>query len=141
MIQRVQTLYLIGVIVAGILLLCVPAASLIVNGEVIKFYTSNVWSLAILAAITILVALITIFCFKKHALQVRLSAFNMIVQLGTAIYLWFYCSNNISSAETGADWHIGIAMAMPIIQLILSILALRGIIKDMIILRNFDRLR
>lgn len=136
MIQRVQTLYLIGVIVAGILFMSIPAASLIIDGEIIKFYTYNVWSVAALGAISMLIALITILCYKRHQLQIRLSAFNMVVQIGTAIYLWVYCSNNIES-----DWHVGVAMAMPIIQLILTILAFRGITKDMIILRSLDRLR
>ena len=137
MIQRVQTLYLIGVIVAGILFMSIPAASLIIEGEIIKFYAYNVWSIATLGAISMLIALITILCYKKHQLQIRMSAFNMIIQAGTAIYLWFYCSNNIE----GSDWHVGIAMAMPIIQLILTVLALRGITKDMVILRSLDRLR
>lgn len=141
MIQRVQTLYLIGVIVAGILLLCIPAASLIVNGEIIKFYASNVWSLATLAGISILIALVTIFCYRKHTLQIRLTAFNMIVHIGTVIYLWFYCSSNIGLPDTNTDWHIGVGMAMPVIQIILTILAIRGIAKDMIILRSLDRLR
>ena len=139
MIQRVQTLYLIGVIVAGILLLSIPAASLIVDGEIIKFYTHNVWSLATLPAISILIAAITIFCFKKHMLQIRLSVFNIVVQIGTAIYLWFYCANNI---ETGnGEWHVGVGMAMPVVQLILTILAIRGISKDLVILKSWDRLR
>ena len=136
MIQRVQTLYLIGVIVAGILFMSIPAASLIIEGEIIKLYTYNVWSIATLGAISMLIALITILCYKKHQLQIRMSAFNMVIQAGTAIYLWLYCSNNIE-----ADWHVGIAMGMPIIQLILTILAIRGITKDMIILRSLDRLR
>lgn len=139
MIQRVQTLYLIGVIVAGILFLSIPAASLIVDGEIIKFYTHDVWSIATLGAITMLIALITIFSYKKHQLQIRLSGFNIILEIGTAIYLWFYCSNNIQSANS--EWHIGVAMAMPIVQVILTILAIRGITKDMIILKSFDRLR
>lgn len=136
MIQRVQTLYLIGVIVAGILFMSIPAASLIIEGEIIKLYTYNVWSIATLGAISMLIALITILCYKKHQLQIRMSAFNMVIQAGTAIYLWFYCSNNIES-----DWHVGVAMGMPIIQLILTVLAIRGIIKDMILLRSLDRLR
>ena len=139
MIQRVQTLYLIGVIVAGILFMSIPAASLIIDGEIIKFYTYNIWSIALLGAISILIALITILCYKKHQLQIRLSAFNMVVQIGTVIYLWLYCSNNIESANS--DWHVGVAMCMPIVQLILTILALKGITKDMVILRSLDRLR
>ncbi len=139
MIQRVQTLYLIGVIVAGILLLSIPAASLIIDGELIRFYTHEVWSLATLAGITILISLITIFCFKKQMLQIRLSAFNLVVELGTAIYLCIYSINNIDSSN--GEWHIGIGMAMPIIQIILTILAMKGISKDLIILRSLDRLR
>ena len=139
MIQRVQTLYLIGVIVAGILLLSIPAASLILDGELINFYARNVWSLATLTAVTMLFALITIFCYKKQMLQIRLSTFNLVVEIGTAAYLFFYCYNNIDSS-TG-EWRIGVAMAMPIIQIILTLLAMKGISKDLVILRSLDRLR
>ncbi len=139
MIQRVQTLYLIGVIGAGILLLSIPAASLIVDGELINFYARNVWSLATLVAVTILLALITIFCYKRQMLQIRLSIFNLVVEIGTAIYLFLYCYNNIDS--TMGEWRIGVAMAMPIIQIILTLLAMKGISKDLVILRSLDRLR
>lgn len=97
MLQRIQTLYLTIVLILSCLTLFSPVATLF-NKEDLTFYeinyrgicliendsktpVSSVWALTVISAIVPLVTLVTIFCYKKRMLQIRLSIFNLIIMI------------------------------------------------------------
>lgn len=129
MIQRIQTLYLIGTVIAGIIFFIVPAAAS--SAEV---YTgADLPYAVILESLTVAVALVTVFLYKKQTLQLRFSGFNIVMQLGMPFLVW--------ACMHGTEWSIRFGMAMPLIQIILTWLAMRGIFKDFLTLKSLDRLR
>lgn len=100
----------------------------------------STWGLFVLGAISSVLALITVFQYKKRMLQIRFSIFNAILMLGFYLYLGFmiyYVNRTVPlKFET-----IGIGITMPIIAFILTILAIRKIGADEALVRSLDRLR
>ncbi len=187
MIQRVQTLYLIGVVVAGILFLMLPVASVSVIEELsadeftttvvttseespvleeaqatelapaettevaeteatevalTESITAEIWVpfkcgdsflTLLLESLTCIIAIITIFSYRKHKLQLRLTGFNIVLEIGMPILVWVVLKDY--------TLHIRFGMGLPFIQIILTWLAMRGIFKDFLTLKSLDRLR
>ncbi len=138
MIQRVQTLYLMGVVVAGILFMMLPVASV----SLIESITAEIWVpfkcgdsflTLLLESLTCIIAIITIFSYKKHKLQLRLTGFNIVLEIGMPILVWVVLKDY--------TLHIRFGMGLPFIQIILTWLAMRGIFKDFLTLKSLDRLR
>ena len=84
-------------------------------------------------------ALVDIFLYKKRLLQARLNIFTVLLCLGyygvLAIYIW------LAKMSLGVDWHILPWAAIPLICLILTLMATRGILKDEALVRAADRIR
>ncbi len=159
MIQRIQTLYLLLVVVCSVLLCCfapvqflTPISESVQQSYEIVFANvqnttdatsvSNVmtiWALPILVIVIGLVALVTIFLFKNRLVQARLCIFNMVLMLGyyavLAVYIFFACE------QLHVDWFINVWSALPLVSIILTILAMRAIAKDEALVRAADRLR
>ena len=156
MIQRIQTLYLLIVLVAMSLTLSLPSMRAI-SPEGIDFAFSNlrglyqsaeggfnitgvtIW-LLFTNIIILLVALITIFTYKWRVIQMRLSSFNMVLLVG--YYAIFFFSRYVILQQnimtnTTFSWPI----ILPLISAILTYLALRAIAKDEALVRSLDRLR
>ncbi|NLA25477.1 MAG: DUF4293 domain-containing protein, partial [Bacteroidales bacterium] len=94
MIQRIQSLYLLVVVILMSLIVFLPYGYLLTaNAEIIEFtalgakvqtnsttiVNYNAIPVLILAAISALTAFISIFLFKKRLLQIRLSGFNIVI--------------------------------------------------------------
>lgn len=155
MIQRIQTLYLLAIVVLSLFTLFLPLGSFINTTENLSYIINfkgiiltqptgnvllqNVWSLTALSAIIPLLALVTIFLFKKRLLQIRLVIFNMVLMLGfyvlLAIYFWQ------ATTKLNADWHLEIVTVFPLVNLILSYLSIRAIGKDEALIKSLNRLR
>lgn len=84
MIQRIQTLYLLLVVVLGTLLCFFPPIQFLTltATEYVVLSTFDKWPLAVMALAVPLLALVTIFLFRKRLLQARLNVMNVILCLG-----------------------------------------------------------
>ena len=114
MIQRIQTVYML----LATLLLAVGA--IIGEGE---------WLLNGLMACMSLIAIISIFLFKKRPLQANLCVVLMLV--GIAYYIVLAVKQPIM------DW----TNALPLVAVLLAFLARKRILKDEKLVRSLDRIR
>ncbi len=155
MIQRIQSVYLLIVVALACCTLFMPSVDFMpADVELQSRYTlkfmnlvgegfsdSNIstWLLFLLSAIVPAVALVTIFLYKKRPLQISLTIGNIILMVGyyvlLGIVVWTFAD------RLNATWHLHFAVVFPLINAILSYLALRGIIKDEALVRSLDRLR
>ena len=92
MIQRVQTLYLLLVVILGTLLCFFsPIQFLLLEAtEYVSLSVLDKWPLAIMTIASPALALITIFLFKRRLLQARLNIMNVIFCLGFYALLALY---------------------------------------------------
>ena len=155
MIQRVQTIYLLGIVILSGFVIFSPVAELMnkvdnliylvnFNGISLLKPTGNIlesrtWGLSVISFVIPILALITIFSYKKRVKQIRLTVINMLFMvvfyIFMALYLWPACE------RLHADWHLRIAAVFPLINLILSYLAIGAIGKDEKLIKSLDRLR
>ncbi len=155
MIQRIQTLYLLFIVILSSFTLFLPAAGLYNSSEALKYivdfkgivlvettgnkYFENVWALTAISSIIPIIALITIFLYKNRLLQIRLIIVNIVLMAGyyglLFIYLW------IAGEKLHADWFLEIVSAFPLVNIVLSILALRAVAKDVALLKSLNRIR
>ena len=84
MIQRIQTIYLLLVVILGTLLCFFsPMQFLMPEGtEYIMLMTFDKWALATITVVIPALALINIFLFKRRLLQARLNIMNVVLCLG-----------------------------------------------------------
>lgn len=155
MIQRIQTLYLLAVVVLSLITLFSPLVSFFDSALALTYkmsykgvelieqsgnlFQNDVWTLTVLSAIIPLISLLTVFLFKNRILQLRLTFFNTVLMAGwyamLFIYIWFAKSN------FNADWTLEIVTAFPLINIVLNFLAIRGIGKDEALVKSLSRLR
>lgn len=153
MLQRIQTVYLLIIVGLMAAVMFLPLAVMQVGGEYYVFKAVGVgtmaagaelvystWGLFVLAAAISLLALITIFLFKKRILQIRLCVFNAILMLGFyGIFAFFAWTLKGDLAYSGLN--LRIALSFPVIALILDYLAIRNIGADEALVRSLERLR
>ncbi len=159
MIQRIQTVYFLLIVILASVAFFLPVATLHDQTNVLLysldyrglmlndgiesdiFISNNVstWTLKIISALIPLVALITIFLYKKRVLQIRLSFINMIIMLGYYIILFLNLWRASNSLE--AEWSLNVVAAFPLICVILNWLAIRAIGKDEALVKSLNRLR
>lgn len=159
MIQRVQSLFLLGVVISLLATLYFPIWQKIdvdqQSGVILKAYATEVHQasqgievvhlpaviVAILIIIGILVAIFEIFQFRNRLNQIKLGALNSLVMagaLGLCVYLTFRLEQTIP-AESQGEYELG--MYLPAIALIFNLLANRFIRKDHELVRSVDRIR
>lgn len=160
-IQRIQSLFLLCTAIVNALLFFMPVANLTIpNNFTYEFYTTKViqlgetpvfiawnWMSMILTIAIVALAFCTIFVHKKNSksvkptlfLQLRLSMANIILQLGLIVLVWLQLRGRAS--DLSADWNANLSFIFPLIGVIFTWLALRGIIKDITVLKSFDRIR
>ena len=156
MIQRIQTLYLLLTFI-GMLLLCFfPIATFIGGNEEFEISIWGIHStdipdvpvvktvqMGILWVLSTLLPLVNIFLFKRRWLQLRLCLVEIVLLLGMQIYIAFYIFN---SRSVIADFAVSSMKyspvnVIPIIGIILSILAFRGIVHDQALIKSLNRIR
>jgi hypothetical protein len=150
MIQRIQSLYLLLTTLISLLFLkggILNFSDSSSSGFQLKFngiYNSSGlieknWIITILAVIISLLAAIIIALFKKRELQLMLSRLLIFLILGF-IFVLVYFSYSIAT-KYSVQVLPGFKMAVPVLQLIFSFLAYRGIKKDDDLVKSYDRLR
>ena len=153
MIQRIQTVYLLIVSALNLAVVFLPLA-VIQSGEAFYSFDASgmsttevprelvypTWALMVLSAIISLLALVTVFLYKKRILQIRLCVFNTLLIIGFyalfAFSLW-----KIAAVSESFHFSMRIAVAFPLVSLILNYLAIREIGADEALVRSLDRLR
>jgi len=154
MIQRIQSIYLLLVLILGVLCFFIPyatfyvsglnVASIVANGVVFNQYAAvsasiNMTLLVIITFAIILLTLIIIFLYKKRILQLKLIKLNMVFVIGSFISMFLYA--DIIKTAINADLKYYFAAAFPIISLVLLYLAHEAIKKDEELVKAADRLR
>ena len=84
-----------------------------------------------------------IFLFKKRKLQLFYCWILMAMVVLTAIMAYMRYRNMSAQLmeQTGVEGRIGIMFLFPLLMLVAITLAMRGIWKDELLVRNMDRLR
>ena len=162
MIQRRQTIFMLLAAIASALLFFIPLISFNDNGQAMDFTifgiqnpietitlsSSYTWPLVALAVLMTLVPLIAIFLYKKRELQVRLCRIAMLVTVVFIGLVFLYYENDLKSiiaAVEGDEYELDviyfIGMVFPLVSLVFDILAIRGIKKDIELLKSVERLR
>jgi len=155
MIQRLQSLYLTLVLLFSLLFFFGSALNfvdgsgntimLMVNGNLTNQndqaigQVPNTWLITSVLIMISLLSVITIFLFKNRKMQLIVAIGVMILSAGLIMALSCYGYNVISNF--GMKISPGIKMAVPLLILIFSILAYRGILKDDRLVKSYDRLR
>jgi hypothetical protein len=155
MIQRIQTVFLfLAAIFAGVLFFSPIAAFehgaevmkltvLGVNNQVDAQYFNAIYTLPLLVLTILVVAIpmVTIFMYKKRELQIKLSSLNVFLNAIICGLIFLYYTSNIEKtiAAEGVAYLFG--TYIPLINMVLSILAMRWIKKDIELLKSVDRLR
>lgn len=154
MIQRIQSIFLlVSSILMGIFLTTPIARFITNNQENIILQASGFKNIAnqnellnattpllILCIIILLISLISIFLFKKRILQIRLCIYNILLNIGLIGLFVFYYLNFINNHDI-SEKMFTIFTPVPLANIILLILAFRGIRKDEVIVKAYDRLR
>lgn len=152
MLQRIQTVYLLLVALLMVAVLLMPLGVLEGAGAAYLFDVTGVrtvgepseliypvWALFALTAAIALLALVSIFLYKKRLLQIRLSVFNAILLVGFYALFGFFVYTFKQSVEV--TFGVKIALGFPLIALVFDYLAIRNIGADEMLVRSLDRLR
>ncbi len=154
MLQRIQSLYLLIVLILCSLNAFLPIAEFASSTEVYQLGISglkqiitdsepvtieHVWVMAIILIIIPLISLITVNLFKRRMLQIRLTVFNSLLMLGYyGLFFYFrYYFITKYNCEAFFTWTI----ILPLISIILNYLAIRAIGKDEALVQSLNRIR
>ncbi len=155
MIQRIQTVFLFLATVFAGLMFFVPITSFGYGTEIMKLtiygvqnqidahYFSSTYALPLLILTILLVAipLITIFLYKKRELQLKLSSLNVFLNAILCGLIFLYYSSNIQKTLALDTLGYSFGTYIPLINMVLSVLAMRWIKKDIELIKSVDRLR
>ena len=161
MIQRIQTLYLLLVVILGTLL-CIfsPVEFLLPDAtDYVSLHALDKWPLAVMSIAIPLLALVTIGLYKRRLLQVRLNIMNVVLCLGYYALLALYVAYIVKGYEPlgavncqlstvncqlstiNCEWYLTMWSAIPLVNVVLTMMATRRILKDEALVRAADRLR
>lgn len=155
MIQRIQTVYLLIAALLTGMLCVVPLAhgitsdavscSVSIWGFVAPTPTPDSYSGSWLnlaagfgSIITALLALVTIFLYKRRILQKKLCHILLVLLILLCVAMAAYL---IQTAALFEGFNLSVICIFPVIAIILVILARRGIIRDEKLVRSLDRIR
>ena len=136
MIQRIQSLYLAGVVLLGAVLPFWVALWTDVDGGVVFAKNEIAVSLALYGSAAL--AALAIFRYRDRKSQFVLNRFNMILNL-FLLGFFVYRSLNLSGETLVSEK--GIGMLIPVFSIVLLVLANRAIKKDEDLVKSVDRLR
>lgn len=155
MIQRIQTLYLAGIVIIGMLLLFLPFAGIVGYADSFLLKATGIYQVAegekvsgtvpllCLVALGAVVALLAVSLYKSRKKQMRLCNLNLLVHAGLMVSIFLYAEDakllTTSSDDALVNYKLG--TYLPLISMVLSLLAGRAVKKDDKLLRSVDRLR
>ncbi|HKJ42938.1 MAG TPA: DUF4293 domain-containing protein [Sunxiuqinia sp.] len=147
MIQRIQSLYiLISVALVGFLFE-LPFAEILSDNNLYLFDIRGIvregkiehsgLAITIFVGIILVLHVAAFILYKKRILQIRILTFSIIIMLGLFGMFYFFTYYTFN----GADVSFKIAVAFPLVAIILDYLAIRNIGKDEALVRSIDRIR
>lgn len=152
MLQRVQTLYLLGVFLLTILMLTGPIADFSTGEGVLSLKHSGIfdqageklalqtWPLTLFFALVSGLAFLNVFSYKNRVRQMRLCIFLILISVGMVGMMFYYAwvvQTTFESTQTVYQWRF----VIPLIVIVLLYLAFRGIRKDELMVKAYDRIR
>lgn len=155
MIQRIQSVFLfLAAIFSGVLFFTPIAAfehgtdfmKLTIYGMQNQFdaqYFSSIYALPLLLLTVLLfiIPIVTIFLYKKRELQFKLSSFNVLMNAVLCGLIFLYYSSNVQKTIATETITYLFGSYVPLINMVLSVLAMRWIKKDIDLIKSVDRLR
>ncbi|MEI6122591.1 MAG: DUF4293 domain-containing protein [Bacteroidota bacterium] len=147
MLQRIQSLYLLVVVIAYVLLFFFPVAQFSANGMVYSFSLLEITNgnsnstipLIIAVVLLIITVLLTIFLYKKRVLQIKITGILVLAHIGFILALFYAAGTVTKSVDAVATYDAAAYIAL--VPLIFLVLANRAIRKDEKLVRSNDRLR
>ena len=137
MLQRVQTLYLLLVLLLMAVLPYIFPLWTLKSGKEFYFMENIIY--VILFGLGSTLTIISIISFKKRQLQFVLGRLNIILNL-ILLGLFVYRSLNVSG-EINSVSEKGIGMFIPVFSIVMLVLANKAIKKDEDLVKSVDRLR
>ena len=152
MLQRSQTLYLLGVFILSVLLLSGPLALFTEEGSGYMLKSSGVlnyqgeklgiatWPISLFFTLVSVLAFINIFLYRKRVLQMRICIFLIFLSAGMIGMIFYYVAvvrAQLENASVLYQWRI----VLPLIIAILLYLAFRRIRRDELLVKAYDRIR
>jgi hypothetical protein len=131
MIQRIQTLYLLAVAALMAAAVFTPLAYFAAGVEEYKLFAFALKSataeystiyMGVIVALAAIVPLVNIFLYKNRLLQIRLCAVELVLLVGSAVFmaLYYFLSNRMFSQLEFSAHGMHIAIIFPIIAIILD---------------------
>jgi hypothetical protein len=152
MLQRPQTLYLLGVFILSLLLLTGPVALFTLDGaEYILKHTGifqmdgnrmevATWPMSAMFILVTTLAFLNIFFYRNRIHQMRICIFMILLHAGTVVMIFYYIAvarNHLEGAQVIHQWRI----VIPPIAIILIYMAFRRIRRDELLVKAYDRIR
>jgi hypothetical protein len=155
MIQRIQTVYLLIIVLLSGFTIFSPVAELTNATEGLNYtvnlkgiyliqgtefiYQSSVWSLSMVTILIPVLSIISIFSYKNRIKQIRFSVINILLMIVFYLLLFLYLW--LASKNLNADWHLQLVCIFPLVSIILNYLAIGAIGKDEALVKSMDRIR
>ena len=152
MIQRIQTLYLVAIVALMTTAIFTPLAYFVAGAEEYLLYAFSLKGgevsystiyMGVVVALSAIVPFVTIFLFKNRKLQIRLCAVELVLLIGSVIFMaiYYYLGSRMFANLEFATQGFRIAIIFPLVALILDYLSLRAIFHDEMLVRSLDRIR
>ena len=150
MIQRIQTIYLLIIVVLMVMTMSLPMGYFYTETSIIQLsslslrsgedvISNSPWPMFVISIIVAIITFITIFSYKIRQLQIRLTSYSILFLIGyyivCALLVWKMTTTY--SYKFSCSW----AICLPLISIILGWMAIRAIKKDEMLVKSYDRIR
>jgi peptidoglycan/LPS O-acetylase OafA/YrhL len=152
MLQRSQTLILLGVFILSLFMLTGPFARFTLEGSEFSLRHSGLfdangektemltWPISALFIGVSLLTFLNIFFYKHRIRQMRIAIFLILLNAGMVLLMFYYtfmARNQLESALVLHQWRF----ILPPVNMILLYFAFRRIRRDELMVKSFDRIR
>lgn len=149
MIQRIQSAYLLLIAVCMVVMMSLPVVTFLdqtgtttmnnlslIRNDVVDY---SPWALFAILFVVAVLALVTIFLYRKRMLQIRLCLFMILLLVGyyATLGAFVFLMNVPHAIAIVPSWTV----CLPFVSIIAAWLAIRGIGKDEMLVKALDRLR
>lgn len=151
MLQRKQSLFLLLAVIFNIVCLMMPVGELVPDGLGVNSVIYNLWIkdgngaasfvsaplFAILLIETVL-SVFTIFRYNNRKQQIKMCSWNMLL-----LVVWYlaYVAVYMTNKEAGESLKLCFSFILPLVSLILTYMARRGVKADEALIRAAERIR
>ncbi|MDX2429622.1 MAG: DUF4293 domain-containing protein [Bacteroides sp.] len=152
MLQRVQTLFLLGVFFLTLLMFTGPIADFSSEEGILSLKHSGffnemgekmelaTWPLSLFFGLVSAISFLNIFSYKNRVRQMRLCIFLILISFGMVGIMFYYtwvAGAKFDTTQTLYQWRF----VIPPIAIVLLFLAFRGIRKDELMVKAYERIR